>query len=132
MQIEVIEPHEVHTVWPHIKRHIEAAQRRGPTDHDIDQLRRYCCCMADWRLVVLEMGEGAAIIRILNDRLHVVSLGGNLPKGWAPLFAEWLTNCGIYCELQGITLCGRKGWARKLAPLGFKPIGGGWLEARFA
>lgn len=131
MQIEVIEPHEVHTVWPHIKRHIEAAQRRGPTDHDLSELRLNCCRAPDWRLLVLEMGEGAAIIRILNDRLHVVSLGGTLPKGWASEFTDWLTNCAAYIELKGITLCGRKGWQRKLAPLGFKPIGGGWLEARF-
>lgn len=130
MQIDVVEPHMAATVWPHVKRHIEAAQRRGPTDHELAELRQACCQSQTWRLLVLEGGDGAAIIRILNDRLHVVSLGGTLAKGWAGEFHDWLRGVAAYLELQGITLCGRKGWARKLAPLGFRPIGGGWLEAK--
>lgn len=130
MLIEVIEPHQVKDLWPHIRKHIQAAQRRGPTDHDLAELRCNCLNSQSWRLLVLEHGEGAAIIRILDNRLHVVSLGGKLPKGWAAEFNDWLRGVAAYLELKGVTLCGRKGWARVLAPLGFKPIGGGWLEAR--
>lgn len=130
MQIEVVEPHLVHKVWPYIQRHIEAAQRRGPTDHDVSELRHNCCQSQRWRLLVLESGEGAAIIRILDGSLHVVSLGGKLPKGWAREFYWWLRGAATYLELTGLTLCGRKGWARVLKPLGFEPIGGGWLRAQ--
>lgn len=130
MLIDVIEPHEAPTVWPHVRRHIQAAQRRGPTDHEESELRHNCCCRPDWRLLVLHEGEGAAVIRILNDRLHVVSLGGHLPRNWAEEFNRWLVQTAAYLELQGITLAGRPGWKRKLAPLGYVPIGGAWLERR--
>lgn len=130
MLIDVVEPHQVSVVWGFVKRHIEAAQRRGPTDFELDELRYTCMNSQSWRLLVLEHGDAAAIIRILNDRLHVVSLGGKLPNGWERLMCDWLCTTAAYLELKGITLCGRKAWTRVLAPLGFKPIGGGWLEKK--
>lgn len=126
MQIEVVEPHDVAYVWPLVCRHIEAAQRRGPTDHTLHELRHYCHGQS-WRLLVLNNGDGAAIIRLLNGRLHVVSLGGTFDKGWPAELHEWLMAICPYFELKGVTLCGRKGWGRLLAPLGYRPIGGGYL-----
>lgn len=130
MLIEVIEPRQVASVWPRIRHHIEAAQRCGPTDHTIDELKTNCIHDSGWRLLVINNGDAAAIIRVYNQRLHGVSIGGQMGKGWRPDFLAWLKAAAACLELKGVTLCGRKGWARALKPLGFEPIGGGWLEAR--
>jgi len=130
MQIDVIEPHQVKAIWPYIRHHIDAAQRRGPTDMTADEIRGYCQSDESWRLLVLEETEAAAVIRIIDDRLHVVSLGGKLRKGWPPEFFDWLASAAKYLELPVITLGGRKGWNRVLKPLGFVPIGNGYLGAQ--
>lgn len=127
MVISALEPKEVEHWWPHIVRWIEASQRRGPRDMGIPEMRWCCITQGDWRLLVFDNCRGAAIIRILNNALHVVALGGQFHKGWHVEFVEWLRSVAKFHHLPRITLAGRKGWRRLLAPQGFVPVGGCWL-----
>lgn len=130
IQLEPIPPDRVRWVWPLVKRHIEASQRRGPSDMTVDEIRYFCETDNTWRLVIFEDAEAAAVIRIWDTRLHVVAIGGKLPKGWHFEFFDWLKRCAAFCELSSVTLGGRKGWTRLLKPLGFVPIGGPYIGAQ--
>ena len=122
MMIDVVEPHQVKAIWPHIAKHVRASQARSATQSTSDLIRYHCMTDESWRLVVLNETEAAAVIRVWDTRLHVVAIAGKLPKGWEREFFDWLSRCGRFMGLTSVTLGGRKGWIRKLAPLGFVPI----------
>lgn len=128
MWISAIEPEQVAFFWPRISPFIAASQRRGPSDAPLDALRHACMADESWRLLIFDNATGAAIIRILNGNLHVVAIGGTFEKGWHVEFVDWLKHLAKYFGLAHVTLAGRKGWRRLLAPLGFVDIGGGWLS----
>lgn len=127
MQISAIEPPHIRFAWPMVKRFIEASQRRGRRDMTVDEIKYLCSTDESWRLLVFEDCSGAAVIRVLNDRLHVVAIGGRFEKGWHHEFFDWLKRIAAFFGLKGVTLAGRKGWRRLLAPLGFVSLGGDWL-----
>lgn len=127
MQINPIEPHQVDFFWPTIAKYIEASQRRGPSDMTVAQIRDLCRTDESWRLLIFDAFDGAAVVRVWDDWLHVVAIGGTLEKGWHELFFEWLKRVAKFLGLRFVTLGGRKGWTRMLKPLGFVPIGGPFL-----
>lgn len=129
MNFELIEPEHVHIAWPHMRRFIERSQQRGPTDMTSDEMARKCQRDPTWRLVMMGELDGAAIIRIVGDHLHVAAIGGDFPQGWHLEFFEWLAAGGRANGLGYITLAGRKGWLRKLRGLGFKQLDGLHLGA---
>lgn len=126
MQICPIEPPAIRFVWPLVKRHIQRSQERGPSDMTLDEIKFLCSTDESWRLLMFEDAAAAAVIRILNDRIHVVAIGGRFHKGWHVEFFDWLKRIAAFFGLKGVTLGGRKGWGRLLAPLGFVSLGGDW------
>lgn len=130
MQINPIEPHQVDFFWPSIVRHIERSLAKGPQDlNDMTaaQIRDHCRTDEAWRLLIIDHFDAAAVVRVWDDRLHVVALSGKLEKGWQELFFEWLKRVCKFLGLRFVTLGGRKGWTRMLKPYGFVPIGGPFL-----
>lgn len=126
--ISAIEPAHVRFFWPQIAHHILASQQRGPSDMSSDEMRALCISDGAWRLLIFDNCIGAAVIRILDGNLHVAALGGkNLPQGWLPEFVEWLRSLAQFFGHPYVTMAGRKGWKRRLEPLGWKDIGGGWM-----
>lgn len=125
--ISAIEPREVPDVWPHIVHHIEASQRRGPSDMSLAEIRHLCVSDGSWRLLVFDNCIGAAVIRILDGNLHVVAVGGKMERGWLEHFVDWLVSMAHFFGHPAVTLGGRKGWQRRLKPLGFVDLGGGWM-----
>lgn len=135
MIIEVVEPFRVRELWMFLQPYIALSQLKGPTDAiNADAMRDACATDETWRLIALHDGYqmlGAAVVRVLDDSLYVSALGGEgLPKDWHFDFFDWLRSAAQYMGLPAIRLGGRKGWRRKLAPLGFKPLDGPYLEAR--
>lgn len=129
MQINVIYPYQVEFFWPTVERFIEASQKRGPTDMTVQEIKDYCRTDERWRLLIFDAFQGAAVVRVWDDWLHVVAIGGKLEPGWEDEFYLWLSNVAKFIGAKFITLGGRKGWARKLARLGFVNIGGPFLGA---
>lgn len=127
MQINVIHPHQVNFFWPTIERHIQASQQRGPSDMTVQEIKDHCRVDNSWRLLIFDHFDGAAVVRVWDHWLHVVAIGGKLEAGWMFEFYDYLVKIARYIGAKYITLGGRKGWTRKLAPLGFKPIGGPFL-----
>lgn len=128
IHISAIEPREVPFFWPRIDRWIRASQERGPSDMHPGMMRGLCMRDPAWRLLIFDNCIGAAVIRILDGNLHVVALGGrNLPPGWLPEFVDWLRSLAQFFGHPYVTMAGRKGWKRRLEPLGFRDIGSGWL-----
>ena len=129
MQIDVVEPRQVKTFWPLVDKHVRASQKRSSTQATADLMRYHCIHDNTWRLVILDECRAAAVIRVWDHRLHVVAIGGRLPKGWETEFFEWLKRAGRFMGLTHVTLGGRKGWKRKLAHLGFVPLDAVYLGA---
>lgn len=127
MQVNPVEPYQVDFFWPAVERFIEASQRRGPSDMSVDDIRNLCRTDESWRLLIFDRFDGACVVRVLGEWLHVVAIGGTLEKGWHVEFFEWLKRIAKFLGLRFVTLGGRKGWNRLLKPLGFKPIGGPFL-----
>jgi hypothetical protein len=132
LMIEVIEPTRVQWVWPLVLRHIERSQARGPSDMTVKEIRYRVENDPAWRLVIFEEACAAAVIRLWDNRLHVVAIGGHLPKGWHHDFFDWLKRCARFCECTSVTLGGRRGWARLLKPLGFVDIGGPYIGVQIS
>jgi len=122
MQINVVQPFQVDFFWPTIAKHIEASQSRGPVDMRLDEIQDNCRADERWRLLIFDHFEGAAVIRVWDDWLHVVAIGGHFQKGWEWEFFDYLKRLGRFIGAKYVTLGGRKGWDRKLAPLGFKHL----------
>lgn len=127
MQINPIDPHQVDFFWPTIERFIDASQRRGPSDMTPDEIRLHCKTDEAWRLLIFDHFDGACVVRVWDEWLHVVAIGGRLERGWHLEFFEWLKRVAKFLGLRFVTLGGRKGWNRLLKPLGFVPIGGPFL-----
>ena len=134
MIFEVVEPRKVPEIWRYVYAYIEDSQRRGPTDElNAAAMRNLCATDETWRLVCIHDGwamYGAAVIRVLDDGLFVSAIGGKFPKRWEHEFFGWLSSIAGFMGLKAIRLGGRKGWRRLLAPLGFLPAGGPYLECR--
>ena len=124
LQIELIEPDQVAAAWPELVGYIERAQQRGPTDSTTEQLMERCANDPMWRLVRID--GGAMIVNLNPPDLHVASIGGAPPPGWLDDVVYWL-KCAVKATgMDRITLKGRKGWQRRLRPLGFTDIGDGY------
>ena len=124
--ITPIQPCDVDTVWPTIARLIKRACNRSGDVENVDDLREKC--KRPGHMLILFPG-GAAILQRDANWLHMVSLGG---KGFLkqipdlmPVWRDIATATG--CE--GLSLKGRKGWARVLEKYGFKPAANDYLEA---
>lgn len=131
MNVRIVEPNEVRLSWPMARRHILSSQRRGPTDMSMEEIR-HNCEREDWRLLILDNGRAAAVIRIWDTRLHVVAIGGKLAPKWYLEFFDYLKRIARYVGLTSVTLGGRKGWARLLKPLGFVSIGGPYIGVQIS
>lgn len=129
MQISEIPPEQVTFFWPSAKKFIEASQRRGPTDMTTQDILNELRTDERWRLLIFDCFAGAAVVRVWDDWLHVVAIGGKLDKGWEDEFFLWLSLVAGRMGSKYITLGGRRGWERKLKRLGFKNIGGPFLGA---
>lgn len=127
MQISPIDPNQVDFFWPAIAQHIEASQRCSMADMTAEEVRGWCRTDESWRLLIFENFQAAAVLRVWDDRLHVVAIGGRFEKGWHHEFFAWLVRLARFFGLRFVTLGGRKGWTRLLRPLGFVPIGGPFL-----
>jgi hypothetical protein len=88
----------------------------------VEQIREHCVAYEDWRLLIFDHFDGAAVVRVWDDRLHIVAIGGQLEKGWHLIFFDWLKRVAKFLGLRFVTLGGRKGWTRLLKPLGFVPL----------
>lgn len=127
MQINVVQPEQVEFFWPAIERFIRASQERGPSDMSVEEIKGYCRTDPRWRLLIFDNFQGAAVIRIWDEWLHVVAIGGKLEKGWHHELFVWLLSVAQWARLRFITLGGRKGWSRFLKPMGFRDIGAPFL-----
>lgn len=127
MQINVVLPQQVDFFWPTIERHIRRSQERGPTDMTVDDIRNFCRADETWRLLIFDNFSGAAVVRVWDDWLHVVAIGGRLEKGWQDEFFDWLVKVAKFMGVKFITLGGRKGWSRMLRRYGFRSLGGVFL-----
>lgn len=127
MEINVIHPHQVDFFWPTVERHIQASQDRGPTDMTMAQIKNLCRTDERWRLVIFNHFEAAMVVRVWDEWLHIVALGGRFEPGWRCELFDWLNKIAKFIGARFITLGGRKGWERVLKPMGFKPIGGPFL-----
>lgn len=125
--VSPIDPAQVAFFWPAIERYIHASQDRPCADYTPDDIRDMCRTDESWRLLIFDHFDGAAVLRVWDDRLHVVAIGGKFERGWEVEFFEWLVRLARFFGLRFVTLGGRKGWARLLKPLGFVPIGGPFL-----
>jgi hypothetical protein len=113
---------DVPVMWPIVRRWIKeaCAWTLGvvkPADIRSD-------CMAGRRhMFVIMLGEsiiGSGVLEIDQTSVHVTSLGGSrLPHGWEPHLLDYLVSVALSCRLRTITIQGRRGWDRKLRPLGF-------------
>lgn len=133
MMIEVIDPFKVSRAWEYAHPFLLKSQQRGPVD-DLTLTYMRHCCMHDntWRLLLFHADDhllGAAVLRLLDGALYVSCLGGTFKKGWHVEFYEWLKSAAGFMQIKVIRFGGRKGWRRLLAPLGFVPAGGPYMEA---
>jgi hypothetical protein len=124
MQINVIPPEQVDFYWPAIERHIQASQNRPFADWSADAIRLACRSDESWRLLIIDRFDAAVVIRVVDDNLYVVSIGGTFGKGWTVEFFGWLQRIAKFLGLRYVTGGGRRGWIRVLGPLGFVHVGG--------
>ena len=79
---------------------------------------------------LLMMDDGAAVISLEEDSIHIVGLSGNFPRNarnWADDFTAFVLSIAMILNRPKITLCGRKGWSRALKHLGWR-VNGEQLE----
>lgn len=124
MQINVIHPHQVDFFWPTIAPFIEASQNRPYADWTPEDIRDACRCSEEWRLLIIDHFKAAIVVRVIGDNLYVVSIGGQMEKGWTVEFFGWLVRTAKFLGLRYVTGGGRRGWIKVLAPLGFVHVGG--------
>jgi len=116
---------EVDAVWPKVKDWLEQACHRSGDQETIEGL--YQMVRGGRGYILVELDGGAAILQRDADYCHIVSMGGkDLLKQVPALMSVWrhiadATGC------VGLSLKGRKGWARVLRPYGFS-YKNGYLE----
>lgn len=134
MNIEVIQPHQVRIMWEYAYPYLLRSQQRGPIDDTtLAFMRESCMHDNTWRLLLFhedEQLQGAAVLRLLDGALYISALGGKFRPGWHVIFFDWLKGAAGFMGIERIRFGGRKGWRRLLKPLGFKPVGGPYMEAR--
>ena len=125
----VVPPESVADVWPRVKRHIQAACAITGCDVTAHELRRQCSDPHGLvRLVMLPGGAAVVEARAEDSAIHVLALGGDaLPRDWHLWLSAWLVSVARAFGCKRVTLRGRKGWRRKLAPLGYREIALGLL-----
>ena len=81
----------------------------------------------DYQLLMME--DGAAVISLEDDAVHIVSVGGDFRthRAWADDFTAFVLSIAMILNRPKITLCGRKGWRRALKHLGWQ-VNGEQLE----
>ena len=62
---------------------------------------------------------GAMVLQVANDRIFLRHLSCSMPGGWLEKLNQWLKNMAEGCNLSGVFSQGRKGWQRRLKPLGW-------------
>jgi hypothetical protein len=120
-------------VWDYVADQIDRAWRKSGNTNQMAAWRYACERGQGHMLLVVADGEqpvGAVILQRDNDALHCVALSGGM--GMRERIGDLV---GIWARIaldQGcnrITLKGRKGWRRVLAPLGFTQNEQGYLGA---
>jgi len=83
-------------------------------------------------MLVLDLdGQGVALLERDGPWCHATTLAGDhLIEHMPQLIQTWL-GIAYHMGCTGISLCGRKGWERVLAPYGFRKNGSN-LEASWA
>ena len=130
LQIDLIPQSQASRMWPKVRRWIGSACQRSGNTGGLEALRRAVLSDSSHSLMVFRDGGnicGAGILELSGDRLHVASLGGELPAGWKDITWDFLLSAAHYCRVKRISLRGRRGWQRALRDLGFMPDGSGDL-----
>ena len=92
-------------------------------DMDIDDI--YQALKTDDKYQLLMMDEGAAVISLEDDAVHIVGVAGKFKKGWAVDFTAFVLAVAMVTDRPKATLGGRKGWLKALKPLGWVPTESG-------
>ena len=71
---------------------------------------------------------GFMTVQKQGDLMHGQTICGTFEPGWADEFMHKFRLLGHMNGCRRLTLKGRKGWKRALAPLGFKEIDNDFLE----
>jgi len=104
--------------WDEARPWLQLAVSRPESDITLADL--YRSLKIDQRYQLLLFDSGAAVVIKEDDGIHIQALGGEFKTDvWVSDFNTWLK---LAAELFGVnkaTLCGRKGWARKLRSLGW-------------
>ena len=130
LHIDLIPQSEAARVWPKVRKWIRRACQRSGNTGAAETLRRAVLSDSSHSLIVFRDGGnicGAGILELAGDRLHVASLGGELPDGWKDTTWDFLLSAAHYCRVKRISLRGRRGWERAIRAWGFVPDGSGDL-----
>lgn len=122
MNIYMTPPEEVDAMWPLVKGWIARACRRTGDIENPDNLRELCKAGRHNLTALYDDNDrltGVVVFEHCGKFLHITSCGGhdiiaNLP-GWVDVWRQIARVVG--CE--GVSLRGRRGWDRALAPFGF-------------
>jgi len=106
------------TARPHLVKVCERVD-----DMTIDDI--YDGLKTDNNFKLVMMPTGAAVIRLEDQAVHVVGVGGKFEKGWTTEFTSFLLDVAMITGRSKATLGGRKGWLRALKPLGWVPTENG-------
>jgi len=117
-----VDSRDVPAMWPTVRRWIKDACAWTLGVVKPAEIREDCM-KGDRHMFVIFNGEsivGAGALEIDRTSVHVTSLGGDrLPAGWELHLLDYLVGVALSCRLRTITIKGRRGWDRKLRPLGF-------------
>ena len=119
--IALIHPSMLDEYWPVIEPYIIKASERGGSDLTIDEIKE--ACRHDYRAGILEQDGkvvGGIVFQIYAERLHIVSLAGELRAGWCNEMEEDIDLLAAELGRSIISLSGRPGWERKLRQFGYR------------
>ena len=103
--------------WYKARPHLVRVCNR--VDMGIDDI--YQALKTDDRYQLLMMDQGAAVISLEDDAVHIVGVAGKFKKGWAEDFTAFVLAVAMITKKPRATLNGRKGWLRVLPTLGWTP-----------